>query len=124
STNMRGAAMTMTLVGCVFLAAFPRRKLLPIAGWGACLLMTTLTSSRIATLALLVAPILHPYVRGKLLWKGLAVGASVGLGLLLFNTQTFQQHFFESGKGTVGDLFTGDYKDLGRLDAWSAVWDE
>jgi O-antigen ligase len=124
STNVRGAAMTAALVGCVFLAEFPQRKVLPLAGWIACLIITTLTSSRMATLALLVAPLLHPCLRGRMLWKVLSLGLFAGAALTLFHTETFQQHFFQSGHGSLSDLFAGDYKDLGRFDAWTAVWEE
>ncbi len=124
STNVRAAALSTTLVGCVFLAAFPRRIWLPIVGWTACLVMTTLTSSRIAAFALLAVPVLHPCLRGRLLTKSLAVAGLAGLGLVLFYTPAFQEHFFLSGGGTIGDLVVGDYSDLGRFDAWSAVWDE
>lgn len=123
-THLRSAALAATLCGCVFLGAFPRKKLLPLAGWGACLLITALTSSRIATFGLLVAPVIHPHFRGKWLWKFTAATVFVGLGLVLFHTDTFQKHFFESGEGTIGDLFSGDIKDFGRVEAWSAMWDE
>jgi O-antigen ligase len=76
-----------------------------------------------ATLALLVVPILHPYLRGRILWKTVALGVFIGLGVLLFNTRNFQEHFFNSGQGSISDLIAGNYKDLGRFDAWSAVWE-
>lgn len=124
STNVRGAAMAAALVGCVSLAGFPKQKLLPLVGWGLCLLITTLTSSRMATLALLTVPLFHPFLRGRLLAKAIALGVFAGLAVIIFNTQTFQQHFFYSGQGSFSDLLAGDYADLGRFDAWSAVWEK
>ena len=124
ATNMRGAAMTAVLVGCVFLSEFPKRKVLPIAGWGFCLLVTVLTSSRMATLALLAVPAIHPLFRNRLVMQGAAVAVALCIGLLLLNTQSFQEHFFQSGKGSVRDLLSGDVKDEGRYDAWEAGWKE
>jgi O-antigen ligase len=89
-----------------------------------CLVATTLTHSRMATLALLVAPILYPHFKGKLMWKMAAVGVFVVLGLVIFQTQTFQERFFQSGQGTLSDVFAGDFKDQGRFEAWAAMWDE
>ena len=123
-THLRSAALAATLCGCVFLGNFPRKKILPLVGWGACLLITALTSSRIATFGLLLAPVIHPHFRGKWLWKLTAAVVFMGLGLILFHTETFQKHFFESGEGTISDLFSGDIKDFGRVEAWSAMWDE
>jgi O-antigen ligase len=123
-THLRAAALSGTLCGCVFLAFFPRQKMLALAGWAACLLVATLTSSRMATLALLVVPIFHPHFRRRTWWKGIAAALFAALGLIVFNTPVFQEHFFESGTGSVSDLFSGDFKDLGRFEAWSLMWDK
>jgi O-antigen ligase len=77
-----------------------------------------------ATLALLAAPMLHPYFRGKILWKLGAVALVAGLGLFIFNTETFQERFFQSGHGTIEDVFAGNFKDQGRFQAWKAMWEE
>jgi O-antigen ligase len=122
--HRRGAACATMLIGCVFLAHFPQRKLLAIAGWGACLLITTVTSARMTTLALLAVPLLHPYTRGRSLSKFLAGGAILGLAFLLFNTKNFQERFFESGQGSIGDLLAGNVNDQGRSTVWSGVWNE
>jgi hypothetical protein len=121
-THVRSAALTTTVMGCVFLAAFPGRWVLPLAGWGACIAITTLTSSRMATLALLAAFVLHPLVR-SLRWKVAAVATCVLIGLGLFYTPTFQKHFFAGGSGDIGDLASGKVDDLGRLEAWTQAWD-
>jgi O-antigen ligase len=123
NTHVRSAALTATLAGVVFMAAFPRRKWLPLAGWGVCILITTLTSSRIATAGLLMAPMIHPLLRHTF-WKLSAACAIAGVGLALFYTETFQKHFFESGQGTLSDVFSGDFVDFGRADVWATIWNE
>jgi O-antigen ligase len=122
--HLRAAALSATLCGCVFLALFPRFTALALGGWCICLLVTTLTSSRMATLALLVVPVFHPYFKGRLLWKLSAAIAVAAVGLAVFYTPLFQHHFFESGAGSVSDLFAGNFKDLGRFEAWSLMWDK
>ncbi len=121
-THVRSAALTTTVLGCVFLAAFPGRWVLPLCGWGTCVAITTLTSSRMATLALLAAFVIHPLYRA-LHWKLAAIGACAVLALGLFYTPTFQKHFFDGGTGSISDLAGGKVDDLGRLDAWSQAWD-
>ncbi len=120
-THIRSAALTTTVMGCVFLAAFPQRYFWPLFGWGACLAIATLTSSRMATLALLAAFVLHPLVKA-FRWKVAAVATCAVLGLALFYTPTFQKHFFAGGSGNIGDLASGKVDDLGRLEAWEQTW--
>jgi len=122
-THVRSAALTTTVMGCVFLAAFPNRWVLPLSGWGACVAITTLTSSRMATLALLAAFVLHPLVKA-IQWKVAAVAACALIALGLFYTPTFQKHFFAGGSGDISDLASGKVDDLGRLDAWTLAWDQ
>jgi hypothetical protein len=122
-THVRSAALTTTIVGCVFLAAFPGRWLMPLTGWGACVAITTLTSSRMATLALLAAFVIHPLYRA-LHWKLAAIGVCAALSLALFYTPTFQKHFFDGGSGSVSDLASGKVDDLGRFDRWTQAWDQ
>jgi hypothetical protein len=121
-THIRSAALTTTVMGCVFLAAFPNRWVLPLAGWGACVAIATLTSSRMATLALLVVFIIHPLYRA-FHWKLAALGACAVLAVALFYTPTFQKHFFEGGSGDISDLASGKVDDLGRMEAWTQAWD-
>ncbi len=122
STHLRSATLTVVLVGCVYLAAFPRRKILPLAVWGVCLAVAAVTSSRMATMALLLLPMIHPLFRHKF-WKLAAAVAVCVLGLMLFHTETFQSHFFESGQGTLSEVFSGDVHDFGRMDAWTQIWE-
>lgn len=122
SVHLRSATLTVMLIGCVYLSAFPRRKVLPLVVWGICLAITAVTSSRMATLGLLMAPMIHPLFRHKF-WKLSAAGAIAALGLMLFYTETFQSHFFETGKGTLSEALSGDMVDFGRRDTWIQVWD-
>ncbi len=123
SIHLRSATLTVMLVGCVFLAAFPRQKVLPLVVWGICLAIAAVTSSRMATFGLLLVPLIHPLFRHKF-WKlSAAVGICV-LGLMLFYTETFQAHFFEGGKGTLGEVFSGGMHDFGRRDTWTQVWEQ
>jgi O-antigen ligase len=122
--HLRAAALSATLCGSLFLGLFPRHVALSLSGWCTCLLVTTLTSSRMATLALLVIPVCHPYFKGRVLWKLTAGTLFALVGLTVFYTPAFQEHFFESGSGTVSDLLSGNFKDLGRFEAWSLMWDK
>jgi len=82
-----------------------------------------LTSSRTATFALLMVPVVHPLYRTKL-WNVTAVAATAILGLALFHTPMFQDHFFASGAGSLEDLSSDDFMDSGRFGAWGPVWDK
>jgi O-antigen ligase len=122
--HLRAAALSATLCGCLFLGMFPRRVVVSLAGWFLCLVVAASTSSRMATLALVVVPVLHPCFRGRVFWKLIAGCLFAVVGLAVFYTPAFQEHFFESGKGTIADLFSGNFKDLGRFEAWSLMWDQ
>jgi len=123
ATTIRAGATTATLIGCVFLAGIPRRVLVPILGWGACLLITAATSSRIATFSLLGLVIIHPLYRNKL-WNLAAIIPGLVLAVALFYTPTFQAHFFESGQGSIDQLLSGNFKDYGRFTVWNSVWNQ
>jgi O-antigen ligase len=122
SIHLRSATLTVMLIGIVFLAAFPRRKILPLAVWGVCIAITAVTSSRMATGGLMMAPLIHPLFRHKF-WKLTAAVGIGALGLTLFYTETFQEHFFDGGKGTLSEVFSGDMADFGRWDTWVHIWD-
>lgn len=117
----RATALTAVFVGCVFLADMPHRWVLPIAGWGACLLVTVFTESRMATAALLAIPIFHPGFRSKGWNVGMAATAAVG-ATILFNTRIFQERFFpETGRGTLQDVMNGAFISEGRFEAWPYI---
>jgi O-antigen ligase len=120
---VRSMSLTAALIGCVFLSQMPRRWLGPLTGWTLCLLVTVVTGSRMASLALLVAPIFHPLTRSRL-WNFLAGGVLLVPAIGLFYTPTFQQRFFYTGSGTFSDLFAGEFLSFGRFEAWPDIWDE
>jgi O-antigen ligase len=119
----RPLALAAALVGCVFLARWPGQKFVPLLGWGMCVLLTVVTGSRMAALALLLAPILHPLVRSWL-WPVGALLGTAALGVALFYTPIFQERFFYEGSGTLGDLFEGNFLSFGRFEAWPDIWAE
>jgi hypothetical protein len=118
----RPAALTTAFVGCVFLGGLSKNFWLSLSGWGACVLLTTLTQSRMATLALLSALVLYPNYRSKLVNLTGMVGIAV-LALVLFYTPIFQERFFK-GSGTISDVTSGDFESAGRFNAWPYILDE
>jgi len=123
ATTIRAGATTATLIGCVYLAGVPRRVVVPIVGWGVCLLITVATSSRIATFSLLALVIIHPLYRTKL-WNLAAILPGLVLAVALFYSPVFQEHFFESGQGSIDQIFSGNFKDYGRFTVWTTVWNQ
>jgi O-antigen ligase len=121
--SVRSTALAVALIGCMFFADFPRRKLMPLGVWGACVLITTLTSSRMAALVLLAVPVFHLLYPTRRWNLAVACGMLV-VALGLFFTPMFQQHFFESGQGDLSDLSGDEFMDNGRFYAWNRVWDE
>jgi hypothetical protein len=119
----RVMALTLCLIGAVCVTAWPSRKLLPLFGWGMCLLLTFVTGSRMATAALLLVPILHPLYRSLTLRLGM-IASVLGLGVVLFHTSVFQERFFYSGSGTLTDLFQGNFLGFGRFEVWPTIWED
>ncbi len=119
----RPLALAAALAGCVFLAGCPARFLVPLLGWGICVLLTVVTGSRMATVALLLVPALHPLYPSRLLHGGVLLGIA-GLGVALFYTPIFQQRFFHEGSGSLLDVFEGNFLSFGRFEAWPDIWEE
>jgi O-antigen ligase len=119
----RVLSLTAALVGCVFMAHFPERVSGPLVGWGACILLTAVTGSRMATLVVLLIPVLHPLYRLYLLRVG-GVLALAGLGVVLFYSPIFQERFFHGGSGTLEDVANGDFLSFGRFEVWPDIVDE
>ncbi len=119
----RPLALAAALVGCVFLGRCPGRLVVPALGWGVCVLLTVVTGSRMATLALLLVPALHPRYPSRLLQGAVLLGIA-GLGVGLFHTPIFQERFFHEGSGTLEDVFEGNFLSFGRFEAWPDIWDE
>jgi hypothetical protein len=120
---VRPMALTAALVGCVFVAQVKDRPATAIIGWLGCLLITGLTGSRIATLALLLEWFLMPGWRR--LWPKVLIGVSVfTLGIALFYTPVFQQRFFGEDRGSIADVGRGEYETAGRREAWAELIEE
>ena len=109
SEGIRPMGFTTTLIGCVFIAGCPDKLKTPLLMWGVCVLVATATGGRMATIVLLLLPILHPLLSGWR-WRVMAVVAMAGLGLVLFYTPLFQERFFYTGSGTLTDLFQGQVR--------------
>jgi O-antigen ligase len=119
----RSLALTAALAGCVFMARFPQRVVGPLAGWGACVLLTVVTGSRMATVAMLLIPVLQPLYRTHL-WRVVLLLGIAALGVAIFHTKTFQERFFWGGSGTLEDVLEGNFLSFGRFEAWPDIWDE
>jgi O-antigen ligase len=123
-SHSRATALSAVFIGGVFLADLHQRKVMPIVGWIVCLLVTVLTESRMATMALLVLPIFYPCFRYKLLNLAMAGGAAAA-GVVLFNTRIFQERFFPfTGRGSIQDVLDGKFISQGRFESWPAILDE
>jgi len=119
----RVLSLTATLIGCVLVARWPSKALMPWLGWFACVAITFALGSRMATAALLAVPILHPGY-GSLWRRGLLIAVTLGMAIGLFYTPVFQQRFFASGSGTLGELFRGEFLGFGRFYAWPLILEE
>lgn len=114
---VRPLSLTAALVGCVFVAQMTERPRTAILGWATCLAITTVTGSRIATVALLLEWVLVPGLRR--LWPRVVVGVSiVVLAIGLLYTPVFQQRFFGEEGGSIADIGRGDYQTSGRREVW------
>jgi hypothetical protein len=121
---VRPAAMTVAFIGCMFVGRLKRNVFLGLCGWAACLAVTVLSGSRMATLVLLVLWLITPlYFEFK---SRLLVASVVCLlGLALFYSPIFQERFFPSEQhGDIGQVVEGDYDGSGRFEAWPVVWQE
>lgn len=123
SPQVRAIGLTTVLIGCVFVAASHGRRVLPWLGWVSCVLLTTTAGSRMATVALLLVPLLHPLFR-SFLGKLALTTTLAAIGIAVFNTETFQRRFFYTGRGTLADLWQGNFLSFGRFEAWPKIWAE
>jgi O-antigen ligase len=122
-TQQRAVALTATLAGCVLFSGFPDKIFVPLTGWAAALVVTILTGSRMATLALVLAPALHVGYR-SLKGNVIAIAGFVTIAIALFFTPAFQARFFYTGGGDMEDLLSENFDSAGRFDAWPVIWDE
>jgi hypothetical protein len=120
--EVRGLSLTAAVIGGLALAGIEHTR----RGWwiwAACLGIIIVTHSRIATVVMLLLPIINPTTHG-LRRRLTAVGcvAIVGLGLLA--TPAFQERFFAGENKGVSDIVSGDFDSAGRFDAWPIILDE
>jgi O-antigen ligase len=116
--DRRPMALAAVLVGCVFLSG--PMSLKAVAGWGLCLLLTAVTGSRMATAALVLAPIFRPAQRA-FRWKVVAICVSVVIGLLLLCTPMFRMRAPITGSEGAGHLFLEKVNSSGRFEAWPLI---
>jgi hypothetical protein len=117
----RASALTMVLVGCVFVAGFATRPIVALSGWALCTAFSWYTGSRAATFTLLSLGLVYPLYRrrfARLVW---ALGAA-GIAVIVFSSARFQARFFGSESGTLKQVLQGDFLSFGRLEAWPEVW--
>lgn len=120
----RSMAMTAAIVGCVIISQYRERRLMSILGWCGCILVTGLTGSRMATVALLLAVLVLPIYRRSS--TRMVIGSIVAIVALgLFYSPVFQDRFFGAdSRGTLADLATGEFSSAGRFEAWPEFLDE
>ena len=122
--SVRTAAMTVAFIGCLFVARARRIALRSSLGWAACLAITFLSGSRMATLVLLTMWAITPLYR-RIESRLLVSAVLCLLGLALFYSPIFQERFFPSEEhGSLEQVIQGDYSGSGRFEVWPIVWQE
>lgn len=121
---VRPAAETVAFIGCLFVGRARRNALRSSLGWAACLAITFLSGSRMATLVLLISWLVTPLYR-RLTSRLLASAVMCLVGLALFNSPIFQERFFPSEHhGSLQQVIQGDFSGSGRFeDVWPVVWE-
>ncbi len=113
----RALALTAVIVGGVYMAGLQREQARGWIGWILCLGVTVVTGSRMASLAMLLLPLLNPVVRNPV--RKTAILMTIGLvGLAVYLTPTFQERFF--GGKSYGAV-QGEFDSAGRFDAWPLI---
>jgi O-antigen ligase len=119
----RPVAMTAVLIGGLAIAGAKRSAYAAWAGWSLCLLIPVLTASRMATMTMLILPVISPL--GGRVSRKLLVVASIGLiALVVFSVPTMQQRFFRGESGSLQRILKGDFDSAGRFEAWPLVLEE
>lgn len=120
---LRPMSMTAAIIGCVFVAQYQKQPTLSILCWLGCIVVTTVTGSRMATLALLLIWLFMPAYRHKSmrLVSGIAVAVAA---VTLFSFPVFQERFFGDERGTMSDVVRGEFSSSGRFDVWPELIDE
>ena len=121
--TVRVVALTLVVIGGLFLAGSSRRPGRSWLGSALCLTVAVVTGSRMASLALLALPVLNPVTR-HLLFKAMAVVGVVLAVVGFASTKAFQERFFHSGSGDLTEITSDNFDSSGRFDSWPALLDE
>jgi O-antigen ligase len=120
---IRPLALTAVVIAGLFIALSNSRPLPAFIGSSACLLLTVITGSRIATLAILALPIISPIYRD--LPRKLAILGVIGaIGAGLLSTPIMQERFFRGESGDFGRIMEGQFYGAGRFETWPIVLEE
>ncbi len=121
----RIAAMSLIVIGCIFLAQFHLIPKTAMSMWLISFGISILSQSRMATVVLLLLWLIHP--RLVTFKQRVMITALVCIaGMLAFNTPIIQDRFFAkksglSGKGTIEDVIKGKFDSAGRFETWPIV---
>ncbi len=119
----RPLSMTAAVIGGLFLAGSNRKFARSWFGWAACLAIAVVTASRMASLAILLLPVLNPLTVNPL--RRVAMILVVGLAVVaLYETQIFQERFFRGESGSASQIVEGDFDSQGRFVGWPFVLEE
>jgi O-antigen ligase len=122
--SVRTSAMTVAFIGCLFVARVRKNALRSSLGWAACLAITFLSGSRMATFVLLLLWFVTPLYR-RFRSRLLVSGVMCTVGLALFYSPIFQQRFFPADEhGSLQQVMEGNFSGSGRFEEiWPAVWE-
>lgn len=120
---VRPLSLTAVVIGGLFAAGSKRQFTRSWIGWAACLTLTVFTGSRMATVAMLLLPILNPVTRSALP-KAAAIMVVGLLGVAVYRTSVFQERFFRGESGGISQIVAGDFDSSGRFESWPLVLEE
>lgn len=121
--NYRPAAMTVCLLGCLFVARMLSSPFRSLLGWSACLAIATFSGSRMAMFILLIIPFALPVYR-RTSTRILVLAVMCALAVSVFYSPIFQARSFGPEGGGLRDLFTGNFNTAGRFEGWPLIWEE
>ena len=121
--TIRALALTSVVIGALGLAGVNRSFTRGWSIWIICIGLTVVTGARMATLAMLMLPVLNPVRRN--LFRKLAVIACVFVvGTCVYLSSTFQERFFRGEGGGIDQILAGDFDTAGRFDSWPTIFEE
>lgn len=121
----RPAAMTLIVIGAVFLSQFQRSPKTAIIGWFGCLAVGILSGSRMVSVVTLLLWMIHPRL-ASLRTRALVSIFMMVVGLAAFHTPIIQDRFFQkesgfSGSGSISDVLEGKFDSAGRFESWPKI---